>query len=172
METMTSQDGTTIAYDRTGSGPVVILVGGAMGIRAKFRPIAELLAGDLTVLNDDRRGRGDSGDTPPYAPEHEYEDIAALVAAAGGEAALYGISSRAILALEAARHLGSGVTRLTLYEPPFIIDDSRPALPKYYVERMDALVASGKRDDAVELFMTDAIRIPDEHLVGMRDWPD
>lgn len=134
METMTSQDGTTIAYDRTGSGPVVILVGGAMGIRAKFRPIAELLAGDLTVLNDDRRGRGDSGDTPPYAPEHEYEDIAALVAAAGGEAALYGISSHAILALEAARHLGSGVTQLTLYEPPFIIDDSRPALPTDYVE--------------------------------------
>lgn len=178
METVTSRDGTTIAFDRVGSGPAVILISGAMGTRSMpmHSELAELLAPDLTVINYDRRGRGDSGDTPPFAPEREYEDIAALIEAVGGQASLYGISSGAITALEAARHLdGAGIDLLFLYEPPFIVDDSRPALPADYVERLDALVAEGRRGDAVMMFMTEAARIPDEYLVGMDQspmWPD
>lgn len=171
METVRSQDGTPIAYDRTGDGPPVILVAGALGARA-FDPLspASQLASQFTVISYDRRGRGDSGDTPPYAVEREVEDVAALIDAVGGTAYLYGISSGAVLALEAANRL-PGVTKLAMYEPPFIIDDSRPRVPEEYVSWLNELTAAGRRGDAVEYFMTAAIGIPAEYLGPMRADP-
>src|SRR5215210_5998487 len=122
MKTATSKDGTRIAYNELGGGSPVILVGGAMNTRT-FGPnggLAELLAERFTVINYDRRGRGDSGDTAPYSVEREIEDLDALIEAAGGSASAFGISSGAALALEAANR-GSGIEKLALYEAPFVV---------------------------------------------------
>jgi pimeloyl-ACP methyl ester carboxylesterase len=172
METVTSHDGTTIAFDRTGQGPAVILVGGAMSQRAMDPlngPLAELLAADFTVYRYDRRGRGDSGDTPPYAVEREVEDIEALLAHAGGTAYAYGISSGAVLALHAARRL-PGLTRLALYEPPFVVDSSHIPRGDDYIARTEQAVAAGRPGEAVEEFMT-WVGVPPEALPSMRDEP-
>src|SRR5690349_10474886 len=128
MQTVTSKDGRTIAYDKAGSGRVVILVTGALGVRTDMttNPLVPCLESHFTVIDYDRRGRGDSTDTPPYAVEREIEDIEALIDANGGKAYLYGLSSGAVLALEAAAKLPGKVKKLAQYEPPFIIDDSRP----------------------------------------------
>ena len=173
MQIVTSKDGTTITFDRSGEGPVVILVTGASGTRSHpmMTQLAALLAAHFTVCNYDRRGRGDSGDTPPYAVEREVEDIDALLDEVGGSAFVYGISSGAVLALEAASRLPTKVKRLALYEPPFILDDSRPPLPQDYVKQLDEAVAAGRRGDAVEIFMTKAIGLPPEYLAPMRDDP-
>jgi pimeloyl-ACP methyl ester carboxylesterase len=170
MKTVTSKDGTPIAYDVAGSGPAVIMVTGALGTRNPDMTagMAGLLSPHFTVYDYDRRGRGDSGDTPPYAVEREIEDIAALIEAAGGTAYLYGMSSGAVLALEAAKALGSRVPKLAMYEPPFIIDDSRPPAPVDYVEQLNAAIASGDRGEAVNIFMTKAILIPEEYVEQMR----
>jgi pimeloyl-ACP methyl ester carboxylesterase len=133
METVTSKDGTTIAFDRLGDGPPVILVCGGSTDRSANAPLADLLAEHFTVSNYDRRGRGDSGDTPPYAVERELEDIDVLIDAAGGSAFLYGTSSGGALALEAAAS-GLAITKLAMWEPPFSLDESsRP--PTDQVER-------------------------------------
>src|SRR6516162_8785306 len=123
MNTAVSADGTTIAFDRYGDGPPVLMAGGAFNTRATSEPLARALAQRFTALNYDRRGRGDSGDTTPYAVEREIEDIGALITTAGGSASMFGYSSGAILAQRAA---GSGlpITHLVLYEPPFRPDDS------------------------------------------------
>lgn len=173
MKTTTSKDGTTIAFDQLGTGPVVILVNGALGTRSHAAPdtLPGVLAKQFTVIDYDRRGRGDSSDTPPYAVEREIEDIAALIEAAGGSAYLVGFSSGAILSLEAARVLPGKVKKLALFEPPFIIDDSRPPLPKDYVEQLNAAIAAGRPGDAVEIFMTQALLIPAEFVTMMRTAP-
>lgn len=168
--TVTSRDGTNIAYDRTGEGPVVILISGALGNRFGS-PVVEPLARHFTVIDYSRRGRGESGDTAPYAVAREIEDLEALIDAAGGMAYLYGISSGAALALETASALPDKVAKLALYEPPFILDDSRPPLPSNYVARLNELIAAGRRSDAVEYFMTAAIRLPDEWLIPMKNSP-
>jgi len=172
MSKVTSRDGTTITFDRLGNGPAVILVTGALGERSHpmQRDLATHLARHFTVFNYDRRGRGESDDTLPYSITHEIEDIEALIDEAGGSAFVYGISSGAVLALEAAAH-GLPITKLALYEPPFIINDSRPPLPKDYVEQLNEAVSSGRRGDAVEIFMTKALRVPDEFLDPMRADP-
>ena len=128
MEQVESQDGTTIAFDRSGEGPPVVLVCGGSVDRTSLAGLATLLDPDFTVCNYDRRGRGLSGDTPPYAVRREVEDISAVIAAAGGSAFLFGSSSGAALALEAAAS-GLPVTKLALWEPPFILDpaDRPPA---------------------------------------------
>jgi len=167
----TSRDGTAIAFDRSGEGPAVILVGGALSDRSAGAPLTALLAPRFTVLTYDRRGRGDSGDTAPYAVEREVEDIEALIKGAGGSALLVGHSSGAVLALEAARLLPTKITKLALYEPPFIVDDSRPPVPGGYATRLTDLVASGRRGDAVELFMTEAVSVPPEMVAQMRQAP-
>ena len=125
METVTSQDGTRIAFDRIGQGPPVVLVGGAFSYRLfpKMVELAELLAERFTVLNYDRRGRGDSSDTPPYAIDREIEDLHALVGTVGGSASLSGWSSGGVLALRAAA-AGVPVDRIAVYEPPFVVDRS------------------------------------------------
>jgi alpha-beta hydrolase superfamily lysophospholipase len=101
------------------------------------------LSKNFTVLNYDCRGRGDSGDTQPYAVEREIEDIKALIDQAGGSAALYGTSSGATLALKAAAG-GLGISKLVLWEPNFLVDNSRPALPTDYVTHLNELVATGQ----------------------------
>jgi pimeloyl-ACP methyl ester carboxylesterase len=173
MATVVSQDGTRIAYERTGEGPPVVLVPAALSTRA-FDPLtgelAKLLTDPFTVCWYDRRGRGESGDTAPYAVDREIEDIAAIVDAAGGSACLYGLSSGAALALLAAERLPL-VTKLAMYEPPFIVDDGRPPLPPDYVEQLDAAVAAGRRGEAVEIFMTKAVGVPTEYLAPMRQDP-
>jgi len=173
MKTVISKDGTTIVFDQLGNGPTVILVNGALGTRSHAAPdsLADILSKQFTVMDYDRRGRGDSGDNQPYAVQREIEDIEALIDDAGGLAFLFGNSSGAILALEAARALPSKVKKLAMYEPPFIIDDSRPPLPKDYVEQLNAATAAGRPGEAVEIFMTKALLIPPEFVARMRNAP-
>lgn len=159
MNRVRSKDGTSIAYDRMGSGPPLLLVDGAMCYRdsGPMKPLAERLSADFTVFTYDRRGRGESGDTMPYALEREVEDIAALLAEAGGEALVYGVSSGAALALEAARQ-GLPIRKLALYEAPFIVDDSRTPVPPSYLRELQDRIARGDRSGAVKSFL---------RLVGM-----
>lgn len=171
MRTVTSKDGTRIAFDQSGQGPALILVSGATATRAAEASLAEALAPDFTVFAYDRRGRGDSGDTAPYAVEREVEDIEALIDEAGGSAFVLGHSSGAVLALEAARLLPTKITKLAVYEPPFIIDDSRPPAPEDYVPHLKELIASGRRGDAVEYFMSEAVRAPADMVAQMRQSP-
>jgi pimeloyl-ACP methyl ester carboxylesterase len=170
MNTVTSRDGTTIAYDRSGEGPPLVLVGGALSDRAAAGSLAEALAPRFTVFAYDRRGRGDSGDTAPYAVEREIEDLEAIVAEAGGSAFVFGHSSGAALALETAAR-GLPITKLALYEPPFIIDDGHEPLPDDYVERLTEMAASGRRGDAVEYFLTSGPGVPPEVVASMRSEP-
>lgn len=154
MPTVQSKDGTLIAFEKKGAGPAVIVVDGALCYRASgpSGPLAELLQPHFTVYTYDRRGRGESGNTQPYAVEREVEDIEALINAAGGSAFVYGISSGAALALEAASRI-QGIQKMALYEIPYIVDDSLPPQPDDYVARMDGLIESNRRGDAVRLFM-------------------
>jgi len=170
METVRSKDGTTIAFDRVGRGPSVIVVGGALSDRSGGAPLAGLLSEGFTVITFDRRGRGDSGDAATYAVEREVEDLGALIVKAGGAASVFGHSSGAVLALEGAVR-GLPITRVAVYEPPFIVDDSRPLLPEDYVPRLTELISSDRRGDAVELFMTAAVGVPAEMVAEMRGSP-
>lgn len=166
-----SKDGTAIAFDRSGQGPALILVDGALCYRASgpSGPLARMLASHFTVLTYDRRGRGDSSDTAPYSVEREVEDIEALVGEAGGSAFVYGISSGAALALEAARRL-PGIQKLALYEAPFIVDDSRTPIPEDYLARLNELIASGRRSGAVRLFLK-FVGVPPVFIALMRFLP-
>jgi pimeloyl-ACP methyl ester carboxylesterase len=161
MQTVTSADGTRIAYDRYGSGPPVILVAGALGYRKfnKMEELAKLLSERFTVINYDRRGRGDSTEAGPFALEREIEDIAALIEAEGGSASLWGWSSGGALALRAAG-TGIGVERVSVYEVPFMVDTATKRPTPDYGERLNELVAAGDRSGAVKHFMRNSIGIP------------
>ena len=167
---VTSKDGTTIAFDRTGEGPPLIVVGGALNDHGAARALAGLLAPSFTTYAYDRRGRGDSGDTPPYAVEREIEDVDALVAEAGGSAFLVGHSSGAALVIETAARIG-GVDKIALYEPPYNVDDTRPPIPPDYVEHLEELIARDRRGDAVEYFMVAGVGLPSEAVSQMREAP-
>ena len=172
MLTVTSRDGSRIAYDRLGSGPAVILVGGALGYR-KFKKMEELaksLAEHCTVINYDRRGRGDSTEVKPFALEREIEDIAALIEAAGGSASLWGWSSGGALALRAAGR-GVGVERLSVYEVPFMVTPEAKRPTPDYGERLEELVAAGDRSGAVKHFMRNAVGVPAPFVALMRLMP-
>lgn len=169
VATVTSADRTTIAFDRSGDGPPVILVCGASTDRMANAPLAAFLAERFTVFNYDRRGRGDSGDTTPYAVEREVEDMDALINEAGGAAFVYGTSSGGALALEAAAS-GLALTKLALWEVPFSLDeDSRP--PADLVERYDEMISAGRRGDAVEYFMTKVVGLPPEFVAHAQTQP-
>jgi pimeloyl-ACP methyl ester carboxylesterase len=173
MSTVVSADGTTIAYDRTGEGPALVLVDGAFCSRA-FGPMPELakqLATQFTVYTYDRRGRNDSGDTAPYAVEREIDDIEALIDSAGGTAYVHGTSSGAVLAMRATAALGGKVTRLSVYEAPLLVDASRPAPPADYRTQMDTMIADGRNGDAVAFFMTKMVGAPAFAAVVMRVLP-
>ena len=170
MDTVTSKDGTTIAYDQSGQGPAVILISGGSVDQMSTAPVAALLADHFTVYNLHRRGRGQSGDTGPYAVQREIEDIEAVIDAAGGSASLWGSSSGAALALEAARALPDKVDKLALWEPPYILDPARrpPAdTARIYRE----LVAEGRRGDAAQYFMEKVVGMPPAFVAGARSQP-
>ena len=176
MPKVTSADGTTIAYERVGDGPPVILVNGALGDRQldrRFKQmcrLAELLAPRHTVINYDRRGRGESDEKGPFSVAAEIQDIGALVEAAGDRAALFGFSSGGALALRAA-DTAIGVNRVAVYETPFMVDadDTRP--PDNYGPRLDELVAAGDRGGAVRHFMRNAMGMPGPAVAAMRLMP-
>lgn len=174
MSEVTSRDGTTIAFDRLGEGPAVVLVDGALSHRTlgPFARVADTLAADFTVFRYDRRGRGQSGDSPPYATAREVEDLEAVIGEAGGSASVCGASSGAALALEAAAS-GLAVAKLALYEPPFDVDSTDPEQEEAYVQRLEELLAAGRRGDAVEWFLSNS-GVPVEALAEMRaqpEWP-
>jgi len=172
MQTVTSKDGSRIAYDRLGTGPTVILVGGALSYRKfkKMEELAGLLADRCTVINYDRRGRGDSTEVKPFALEREIEDIAALIEAGGGSASLWGWSSGGALALRAAS-TPIGVERVSVYEVPFMVTPEAKRPTPDYGERLDELVASGDRSGAVKHFMRNSIGIPAPFVSLMRLTP-
>ncbi|MPZ53510.1 MAG: alpha/beta fold hydrolase [Acidimicrobiia bacterium] len=173
MNTVTSADGTTIAYTKegSGSGPAMVAVNTSLEDHNGMAGIASLLSDDFTVYRYDRRGRGESGNTEPYSPQREIEDLEAVIAEAGGAAALISGSGGCVLSLDAATALGEKVTGLYLYEPPFIIDDSRPPVPNDLVERVSKLVAGDQRDEAVEAFFVEAVGVPAEFIDGMKADP-
>jgi pimeloyl-ACP methyl ester carboxylesterase len=166
--TVNSRDGTTIAFEHSGTGPAIVIVSAALADRTGVRRLARLLAREFTVINYDRRGRGKSTDTQPYAVEREVEDLDALIDAAGGSACLFGSSSGSVLALDAASQLGNKVKGLFMYEPPFIIDGSRPPMPGNFAGQIERLVAAGRRSDAVRLFFTQGMGIPAVFVTLMR----
>jgi len=166
---VTSADGTTIAFDRLGAGPPVVLVCGGSTDRTSNAGLATELAPAFTVFNYDRRGRGDSSDTAPYAVEREIEDIRAVIEVAGGSACLYGTSSGAALALEATA-AGVPVRKLALWEPPYILDPAaRP--PTDQVEQYQRMIAEGRRGDAVEYFMSRVVGMPGSFVAWAKTQP-
>ncbi|WP_433254401.1 alpha/beta fold hydrolase [Streptosporangium sp. CA-135522] len=170
MDKVISKDGTAIAFDRSGQGPALILIGGGPTDRSVNTPLAELLSPCFTVFNYDRRGRGDSGDSASYSVDREYEDLAALIAEAGGSAMVFGTSGGGIIGLEAAAR-GLAITRLVVWETPYILEGSRPAVPADYRDRLVALLAEGRRGEMLELFFTAAVGMPAEFVAPMRDLP-
>jgi pimeloyl-ACP methyl ester carboxylesterase len=168
--TVRSRDGTTIAFERSGEGPPLIVVGGALSDRSAGAPLAALLAPRFTVYTYDRRGRGDSGDAEGYTVEREIEDLEVLVAEAGGSAFVFGTSSGAVLALEAAIR-GLDVAKLALFEPPFRVSDGEARPPDALATRLEDLLSAGRRGAAVEHFLTTAVEMPGEAVAGMRAGP-
>lgn len=175
MHTATSRDGTTVAFERSGSGPPLILVGGIFEQRALDSETARLVASPLlaehfTVVHYDRRGRGESSDTQPYTLEREIEDIEALIDAVGGASFLSGISSGAALAFEAALALGEKVRKLALYEPPYNDDPAARAAWRAFRAQLRDVLAEGRHGDAVDLFMG-LMGVPAEQLDELHQAP-
>ena len=162
MQKIRSKDGTLIALDRVGAGPPLVLVVGAFNTRETGTPLAAFLASDFTVLTYDRRGRGDSGDTAPYAVAREIEDLEAVIDAAGDGVACLGYSSGAVLALRAAR--SARVSRVVLYDLP-------PPQPSRHATELASLVDAGRRGDAVEYFQRELVRIPESVIAQLRHAP-
>lgn len=171
MPHLTSPDGTTIAYDRLGDGPPIVLVDGAMCYRGAgpLDALAHHLSGSFTVFTYDRRGRGESTDTLPYAVEREVEDLSALIREAGGEAGVFGFSSGVALALATAS-AGAGITRLALYEPPFLAEVEEPGRAETYTVQLNELLDAGDRGGAVALFMA-RVGLPQQMIDGARWGP-
>jgi pimeloyl-ACP methyl ester carboxylesterase len=170
VEKVRSKDGTEIAYDVVGDGPALILVGGAWNDRMTPTQLARQLAGEFSVYAYDRRGRGDSGFTEPYAVEREIEDVEAVIEAAGGSAYAFGVSSGGALALEATA-AGAPISKLAVYEIPYVVDDSRPPLASDYIEHLEELIGQDKRTGVLEYFMTAAVGMPAEMAKGMAESP-
>lgn len=170
MATTFSKDGTKIVYDKTGQGLALIIVAGAFQDRTAMTAYAEPLSKRFTVYNYDRRGRGESGDNQPYAVEREIEDIDALIQEAGGSAFVFGGSSGGVLTMDAAAH-GSNITKLAVYEPPFVVDNSRDPVPADIVGQLKEMLAAGRRGDAAETFMTRGSLMSADMVAGMRKQP-
>jgi pimeloyl-ACP methyl ester carboxylesterase/DNA-binding transcriptional ArsR family regulator len=173
MDTVNSPDGTKIAYDRQGEGPTLILVDGAMCTRSfGSKPeLVKLLAPHFTVYSYDRRGRGDSGDTLPYAVDREIEDIETLIDGGGGSAFLYGHSSGASLAMQAAIKLGGKVRKLAMYEAPYNDDPEAQRTWSQYIRQLTKALADGRRGDAAALFMN-LVGMPADQIDGMMNSPE
>ena len=166
MQTTTSADGTEIAYESHGQGTAVVLIGGAFNDRGTVRDLALALAPHFSVYVYDRRGRGDSSDTAPYAVEREVEDLAAVIAAAGGTANVFGHSSGAALAVLAATG-DVGIAKVAVYEPPYRLADNTELR-----DRVEAAVAADDRAEAVRLFLTQTVGVPEEIVPMIQASPD
>ncbi len=171
MPRLTSPDGTLIAYDRIGDGPPIVLIDGAMCYRGAgpMDGLAPLLSAHFTVFTYDRRGRGDSTDTLPYAVEREVEDLSALIDEAGGEASVYAMSSGVALALAAAA-AGAHIGRLALFEPPFVAQFEEPGRAEEYSADLHQLLKAGDRGGAIARFMT-RVGVPQQMIDGARSSP-
>lgn len=170
METVTSKDGTKIVFEKTGSGPALILIGGALSSRSGARKHAESLSNDFTVYVFDRRGRGDSGDTKPYSVAKEIEDVDAIIDKAGGSVYLFGISSGACLALEVTAALGDKIKKLAIYEPPYDEAEGSAERWKEYKAEVERLVHAGSNAEAVEYHMK-FVGVPAEVMAGIKASP-
>jgi pimeloyl-ACP methyl ester carboxylesterase len=175
MPTVTSQDGTTIAFDQSGVGPALVLVGGMFEQRALDTETAKLaalprLTRHFSVFHYDRRGRGGSGDTPPYAVAREIEDLDAVIGATGGSACVFGISSGAALALEAALALDGRVKKLAMYEAPYNDDADARRAWRGFRQELQATLAAGRRSEAVALFMR-LLGVSPDQIEGARQHP-
>ncbi|HSX17251.1 MAG TPA: alpha/beta hydrolase [Patescibacteria group bacterium] len=170
MLKVTSQDGTTIAYDKKGQGPLLILVLGALNRRSQGKKLTELLADRFTVVSYDRRGRGDSTNTEPYSTDKEVEDIEALIDGLGGSAYLYGHSSGCVLALMAAIKLGNKVKGLTLYELPYNSEPLAQEASAAYRKELAQLLSEDKRGEAVALFVK-SVGVTDKQIAAMERMP-
>ena len=169
LHTVISKDGTKLVVDVAGSGPPIVLISGGSVDRGSNAGLADVLTADFAVYNSDRRGGGDSGDTPPYAVAREIEDLEAVIELAGGTAHVYGTSSGAGLGLEAAA-AGAPIDKLVLWEPPYNLDPAgRP--PANSVEQLDRMVAEGRRGDAAAFFMTEMVRLPAEFVAFAKTQP-
>jgi pimeloyl-ACP methyl ester carboxylesterase len=169
-ESVRSLDGTTIAFSRSGDGPPLLTVGGALADATAVAPLLPHLEPHFTVCAVDRRGRGQSGDTAPYAVEREVEDLAAVIEAVGEGSYVYGHSSGATLTLEAASR-GVRIGRAAVYEPPFIVDEQRPRPPADLPERLASLIAENERDEAVRVFLREGPGLTDAEIDQMRAAP-
>ncbi len=170
MRTVISRDGTPIAFDQSGEGPALIMVTGALTTRADWSSLATFLAPHFSVFIYDRRGRGESGDTLPYAVEREVEDIDAMIAEAGGSAFVFGHSSGAALALEATVQFGKKVKKLALYEAPYDDAPEKQVAWRTYIDQLTELLAAGRGGDAVALFMQ-FVGTPAEQIAAARQSP-
>jgi pimeloyl-ACP methyl ester carboxylesterase len=169
MRHVLSNDGTSIAYEQSGQGPALVIVGGVLGDHQQQAGLAALLSEHFTVYNLDRRGHGASGFIPPYAVEREVEDLEAVIAASGGSVFVYGTSGPGALCLEAAaRGLSPKMKMLAVWEPPYFVNDSHLALPPDYHERLTQLFREDRRGDMIALWMTEAVGMPAELVAQMR----
>jgi pimeloyl-ACP methyl ester carboxylesterase len=172
MQHVTSKDGTVVAYEQSGQGPALVVVGGVLGDHHQQAGLAALLAEHFTVYNIDRRGHGESGFTAPYAVEREVEDLDALITEVGGSAFVYGTSGLGVLCMEAAaRGLSPKMKKLAVWEPPYIVDDSRPPVPQDYKAQLIRLLQEERRGDMIELYFTKAVGLPAEFVAPMRTQP-
>lgn len=170
MVRVVSRDGTKIAYDKLGSGPAVILVLGALNKRGSGKKLARALSDQFTVISYDRRGRGHSGDTKPYAVEKEIDDLEALIDELGGSARLYGHSSGGVLALLAAQKLGKKVPGLALYEIPYNRDPVAQEASEDYRKNVRQLLAEDRRGETVALFVK-SVGVTDKQVQAMQRLP-
>jgi pimeloyl-ACP methyl ester carboxylesterase len=170
MPKIISHDGTSIAYDKKGQGPVLIQVLGALNRRSQGKKLTDLLSDRFTVVSYDRRGRGDSTDTQPYTTNKEVADIDALIDELGGKAHLYGHSSGCILALMAAKDLSDKVVSLALYELPYNADPVAQAAAEAYRKELKRLLDEDKRGDAVALFVK-SVGVTDKQIAAMERLP-
>ncbi|TDW75011.1 alpha/beta fold hydrolase [Kribbella pratensis] len=165
MQKVVSKDGTELAYDTYGSGPVLVLVAGGFTERSRYVDDAKALSSAFTVVNYDRRGRGDSGDTLPYAVEREWEDLDAIRSATGAQYAC-AYSSGSMVLLQA----GLPFEKQAMLEPPFRVDGA-PQAPDRYIERLQEFVDAGNPGGAAELFMVEAVGQPKEVVDQIRQTP-
>jgi pimeloyl-ACP methyl ester carboxylesterase len=170
MHTLRSRDGTRIAYETTGTGPALVLVNGGLSDRSAVVALRPFLDSHFSLFAYDRRGRGESGDTPPYAAEREIEDLAAVIEVAGASALVFGHSSGAILALRAAMS-GVPMRRLAVNEPPFIVPGTRPIPPASITSRIAERVAANDREGALRIFLGEQVGLPPPALDALKAGP-
>jgi pimeloyl-ACP methyl ester carboxylesterase len=172
MQYVTSKDGTRIAYEQSGRGPALVIVCGVLGDHHQHAGLARLLASHFMVYNIDRRGHGESGMTEPYAAQREIEDIDALITEAGGSAFVYGSSGTGVLCMyAAAAGLSPKMKKLAVWEPPYILEGTRPPIPQDYLEQLTQMSRKGRRGDMIEFFLTKGAGMPIEFVTPIRQSP-